>query len=204
MRRLFPLLLIVAGCSEPGRLPDADADLQAVRAWLRENLDSPDWEEVRWWPTRPMTHRMNESIRYHQDYIDEADETIALIDNDRAAYDRQFRHDPGTDDERWLEATRNLARRRSEETRGRDRRASGTRAIEGLSAEIPRPHARRRLGTARRPVPRRERPGRAGDRAAGVWGDHPAFSRLPGIAPGGPPDDQLRASRFRVSSRSAQ
>jgi hypothetical protein len=32
-----------------------DPDLTAVRAWLRDNLDDPKWEEVRWWPARDMT-----------------------------------------------------------------------------------------------------------------------------------------------------
>jgi hypothetical protein len=29
-----------------------DPDLQAVRSYLRENLDDPYFEEVRWWPAR--------------------------------------------------------------------------------------------------------------------------------------------------------
>lgn len=34
-----------------GFLPDPE--LRAVRAWLEENLDSGQWEEVRWWTMRP-------------------------------------------------------------------------------------------------------------------------------------------------------
>lgn len=28
----------------------ATPEQRAVRAWLKENLDTPEWEEVRWWP----------------------------------------------------------------------------------------------------------------------------------------------------------
>ena len=42
--------LALAGCaSEP---PDPQRD--AVRAYLRENLDDGDFEEVRWWPVKPL------------------------------------------------------------------------------------------------------------------------------------------------------
>ena len=34
-------------------VPAADSDLEAVRAYLRENTNSGKWEEVRWWPARP-------------------------------------------------------------------------------------------------------------------------------------------------------
>lgn len=31
------------------KIAAVDKDLNAVRAWLRENLDSGEWQEVRWW-----------------------------------------------------------------------------------------------------------------------------------------------------------
>jgi hypothetical protein len=36
-------------------LPSEDPDLVAVRVWLKENLNVPEWEEVRWWPRRDET-----------------------------------------------------------------------------------------------------------------------------------------------------
>jgi hypothetical protein len=36
-------------------LPHTDPDLVAVRAWLKENLNVPEWEEIRWWPRRDMS-----------------------------------------------------------------------------------------------------------------------------------------------------
>lgn len=30
-----------------------DPDLRAVRDYLKNNLNSPNWEEVQWWPARP-------------------------------------------------------------------------------------------------------------------------------------------------------
>jgi len=35
-------------------LPSEDTDLAAVRTWLKENLNVPEWEELRWWPARDM------------------------------------------------------------------------------------------------------------------------------------------------------
>lgn len=35
-------------------LPSEDPDLVAVRAWLTENLNVPEWQELRWWPKRDM------------------------------------------------------------------------------------------------------------------------------------------------------
>lgn len=34
-----------------------DPDRQAVRAWLKENLGEPEWEEVRWWGPVPDQER---------------------------------------------------------------------------------------------------------------------------------------------------
>ena len=31
-----------------------DPDLAAVRVYLKDNLDSGEWEEIRWWPKRPV------------------------------------------------------------------------------------------------------------------------------------------------------
>lgn len=39
-----PQQAAAAGLQDDGR--------QAVEAWLAENLDSGEWEEVRWWPAR--------------------------------------------------------------------------------------------------------------------------------------------------------
>lgn len=90
--RLLPLLLIVAaGCSEPGRLPDADADLQAVRAWLRENLDSPEWEEVRWWPTRTLEKRHAEQILGAEAAIEEVANDSTIPPDYQAGQQRPFR-----------------------------------------------------------------------------------------------------------------
>jgi len=36
-------------------LPHTDPDLVAVRAWLKENLNVPEWEEIRWWPRHDMS-----------------------------------------------------------------------------------------------------------------------------------------------------
>lgn len=36
------------------RLTVVDPDLEKVRKWLRENLPSGEWEELRWWPARPV------------------------------------------------------------------------------------------------------------------------------------------------------
>lgn len=33
----------------------------AVRAWLKENLESKDWEEVRWWPPVEVTDQVSET-----------------------------------------------------------------------------------------------------------------------------------------------
>jgi len=37
-------------------IPHEDPDRAAVRAWLKENLNVPDWEEVRWWPARDIVN----------------------------------------------------------------------------------------------------------------------------------------------------
>lgn len=52
MKRLLLLFVLLPACQDSGRLPVSDADLSAVREWLRENTDSGEWEEVRWWPAR--------------------------------------------------------------------------------------------------------------------------------------------------------
>jgi hypothetical protein len=39
---------------EHGEQPHTDGDLIAVRAWLKENQDDPNWEEIKWWPSKPV------------------------------------------------------------------------------------------------------------------------------------------------------
>ena len=54
MRNVILILLCFVpflACSQTTELPKADnADRVAVRNFLKENLDNPEWEEVRWWP----------------------------------------------------------------------------------------------------------------------------------------------------------
>jgi hypothetical protein len=53
MKPILPILLIVVGCSDNPRVGNpAEPDLETreiVRAWLKENTNTGDWEEVRWW-----------------------------------------------------------------------------------------------------------------------------------------------------------
>jgi hypothetical protein len=39
---------------EHGEQSRQDGDLIAVRAWLKENQDDPHWEELKWWPSKPV------------------------------------------------------------------------------------------------------------------------------------------------------
>jgi hypothetical protein len=63
-------------------LPHGDPDLTAVRAWLKENLNVADWEEVRWWPAQDM-------VQWKQDEVILArfrrDEAKSQVDGKNAA-----------------------------------------------------------------------------------------------------------------------
>jgi hypothetical protein len=39
---------------EHGERSPEDGDLSAVRAWLKQTLDDSNWEEVKWWPSKPV------------------------------------------------------------------------------------------------------------------------------------------------------
>ena len=52
-----------------GRSLGSTPEQQAVRAWLRENLDNPEWEEVRWWPARDM-------VEFRKGAVDSARERL--------------------------------------------------------------------------------------------------------------------------------
>lgn len=41
-----------------------DPDLELVRAWLKENLDDPHWEEVRWWHAREVRKSKIGRLKY--------------------------------------------------------------------------------------------------------------------------------------------
>jgi hypothetical protein len=39
---------------EHGEQSAKDGELIAVRGWLKEHQDDPDWDEVKWWPSKPV------------------------------------------------------------------------------------------------------------------------------------------------------
>ena len=51
---------------------------QAVRAWLTENLDEPEWEEVRWWPARDMVEFTDKDIKAAQDLLEHEERHVAM------------------------------------------------------------------------------------------------------------------------------
>jgi hypothetical protein len=53
---LFVVALNLAGRGGIG-VGLTDPDLAAVRLYLRDNLDSGQWEEIRWWPKRAASKR---------------------------------------------------------------------------------------------------------------------------------------------------
>jgi len=64
----------------------SDRDLEAVRAWLRENTSDGNWEEVRWWPGRDM-------VEWKARHVKIADESLAYrADKTSPTYSRQ-KHD---------------------------------------------------------------------------------------------------------------
>ena len=67
-------LIPLASCGAGRR---TDPELELVRAYLRENLDDPTWEEVRWWPARDLTERKRESIAELRDSLADAEKRLA-------------------------------------------------------------------------------------------------------------------------------
>jgi hypothetical protein len=50
--------------SEP--LPPTDPDRALIEAWLKENLDAPQWEPVKWWPAVDQGPIYDDLLRQHQ------------------------------------------------------------------------------------------------------------------------------------------
>lgn len=80
----------------------ADGGRAAVEAWLDENLDDPQWAEVRWWPARELTVRRDTAIRNASGRIDAAESRLAQLVAKKAAFEEQGvrpaaeRQDPGS------------------------------------------------------------------------------------------------------------
>jgi hypothetical protein len=47
--------LSAAGCMAQDAKPKESTEQRAVRAYLKENLPSGKWEEIKWWPAKRLT-----------------------------------------------------------------------------------------------------------------------------------------------------
>jgi hypothetical protein len=70
-----------------------DADREAVRHWLRDNADDPQFREIRWWPPRPLSatddHRDAYADRRDGDRRDGDRRDSDRRDSDRRDSDRR-------------------------------------------------------------------------------------------------------------------
>lgn len=78
--RVFPAVglvlavgVISASCGQPSGSGTASApdskELRAVKAYLKENLDDPTVEVVRWWPAKTMKKEYDASLKELKDWL---------------------------------------------------------------------------------------------------------------------------------------
>lgn len=44
------LLFLCGGCFSGDRIPSDDPEIEIVRAWIAENSNSGEWDEIKWYP----------------------------------------------------------------------------------------------------------------------------------------------------------
>lgn len=69
--------------SRPAQIHNADQGNDLVRAWLRDNLDSGEWEEVRWWPSQVLTGYWDADIQEAEHQLNSAAADLARDANPR-------------------------------------------------------------------------------------------------------------------------
>jgi len=74
----FSLISLTACCADR-----RDPELEMVRAYLRENLNDPTWQEVKWYPARDLVERRAESIAEYREKLADAERRLSIASSRR-------------------------------------------------------------------------------------------------------------------------